>query len=61
MNPLRNNGTGNLLRQFLEFKKSMQGKDPQKVLDELMSSGKYTPEQLEWAKQKAQEFRDFLK
>ena len=60
MNPLRNNN-GNLLQQFLEFKKSLQGKDPQKVLDELMSSGKYTQEQLEWAKQKAQEFRSFLK
>ena len=60
MNPLRNSNR-NMLRQFLEFKNSMRGKDPQKVLDELMRSGKYTQEQLEWATRKAQEFKSFLK
>ena len=53
MNPLRNNygQRGNMLQQFLQFKNSMQGKDPKQVYYQLISSGKYTQEQ----------FKSFLK
>lgn len=42
MNPLRNNNQRNMLQQFMDFKRSMQGQNPQAVLNQLMSSGKYT-------------------
>lgn len=60
MNPLRNN-TGNLLQRFQEFKKTMNGKDPQKVYNQLINSGRYTQEQINWAKQQAESFKNFLK
>lgn len=63
MNPLRNNygQRGNMLQQFLQFKNSMQGKDPKQVYGQLISSGKYTQEQIAWAKQQAEQFKNFLK
>ena len=60
MNPLRNN-TGNLFQRFLEFKKTMNGKDPQQVYNQLISSGRFTQEQITWAKQQAEAFKNFLK
>lgn len=60
MNPLRNS-KGNMLQQFLEFKKSIAGQDPQQIYNQLVQSGKYSAEQIEWAKKKAQEFQNFLK
>ena len=59
MNPLMNNG--NMFQQFQQFKKMMQGKDPQKVLNELVSSGKYTQQQVEQANRMAEQFKSFLK
>lgn len=59
MNPLMNNG--NMFQQFQQFKKMMQGKDPQKVLNELVSSGKYSQQQVEQAKRMAEQFKSFLK
>lgn len=62
MNPLRNNGNwGNLLQQFLQFKKSLQGQDVNQIYNQVINSGKYTPEQIAEAKRKAEEFKDFLK
>ena len=59
MNPLMNNG--NMFQQFQQFKKMMQGKDTQKVLNELVSSGKYSQQQVEQAKRMAEQFKSFLK
>lgn len=52
---------GNMFQQFQQFKKMMKGKDPQKVLDELVSSGKYSQQQVEQAKRMAEQFKSFLK
>lgn len=52
---------GNMFQQFQQFKKMMTGKDPQKVLNELVSSGKYTQQQVEQAKRMAEQFKSFLK
>ena len=60
MNPLRNN-RGNMLQQFLQFKKSLQGQDVNQIYNQVINSGKYTPEQIAEAKRKAEEFKDFLK
>lgn len=62
MNPLRNNrSNGNMLQQFQQFKNAMAGKDPKQVYDQLVSSGRYTQEQINWAKQQAEAFKNFLK
>lgn len=61
MNPLRNNNQRNMLQQFMDFKRSMQGQNPQAVLNQLMSSGRYTPQDLERAKAMAEQFKNLLK
>lgn len=61
MNPLRNNNQRNMLRQFMDFKRSMQGQNPQAVLNQLMSSEKYTQQDLERAKAMAEQFKNLLK
>lgn len=43
-----------LLNQINEFKKALNGKDPNVLLQELLSSGKVTQEQYEDAKRKAE-------
>lgn len=37
MNPLRNSNQRNMLQQFMDFKRSMQGQNPQAVLNQLMN------------------------
>lgn len=62
MNPLRNNrNQGNMLQQFQQFKNSLAGKDPQQVYQQLVNSGRFTQEQINWAKQQAEAFKNFLK
>ena len=64
MNPLLQNrprGNGNMLQQFQQFKKMLGTQDPQQLLNELMSSGKFTQAQLDQAKQMAEQFKGFLK
>lgn len=61
MNPLRNNNQRNMLQQFMDFKRSMQGQNPQAVLNQLMNSGKYTRQDLERAKAMAEQFKNLLK
>lgn len=40
---------------FIQFMNSMKGKDPNKVLNEMVSSGKVNQQQLNVAQQKAKE------
>ena len=61
MNPLRNNTQRNMLQQFMDFKRSMQGQNPQAVLNQLMNSEKYTQQDLERAKAMAEQFKNLLK
>lgn len=61
MNPLMNNGSKNMFEQFKQFQQMMQGKDPSKVLNELVSSGRYTKAQVEQATKMANQFKSFLK
>ena len=61
MNPLRNNNQRNMLQQFMDFKRSMQGQNPQAVLNQLMNSGKYTQQGRERAKAMAEQFKNLLK
>lgn len=50
-----------MLKQFNEFKRSMQGKDPQKIVMDLLNSGRMSQQQFELLKQQAQQLQDFLK
>ena len=59
-NPLFNqygqNNQGNILQQFMQFKKNFRG-DPQAMIQELLNSGKISQEQYNQAVQRAQALR----
>lgn len=63
-NPLYNALNGgnqpNMLQQFQSFMNQMQGKDPNKILNELVSSGRISQEQLNQAQQKAQQMQQMF-
>lgn len=61
LNGGRNNGTGNMIQQFQQFKKQMQGVDPQEEVQKLLQSGKISQEQLNKTQQMAQQFKSLLK
>lgn len=50
-----------LLQQFNQFKEQIKGKDPQKMLNDLLSSGRYSQSQVDEAKRMAQQLQQFLK
>ena len=56
-----NNGPGNMLQQFQQFKKQMQGVDPQEEVQKLLQSGKISQEQLNKAQQMAQQMQGLFK
>lgn len=49
-----------MLKQFNEFKRTMQGKDPQKIVMDLLNSGRMSQQQFELLKQQAQQLQNFL-
>ena len=53
LNGGRNNRTGNMLQQFQQFKKQMQGVNPQEEVQKLLQSGKISQAQLDKAQQMA--------
>lgn len=61
LNGGRNNGTGNMIQQFQQFKKQMQGVDPQEEVQKLLQSGKISQEQLNKAQQMAQQMQGLFK
>ena len=56
-----NNGPGNMLQQFQQFKKQMQGVDPQEEVQKLLQSGKISQAQLNKAQQMAQQMQGLFK
>lgn len=50
-----------MIRQFAQFKKQMQGKNPQEIVQELLDSGQMTREQFEALKQQAKSLQGILK
>lgn len=61
LNGGRNNGPGNMIQQFQQFKKQMQGVDPQEEVQKLLQSGKISQEQLNKAQQMAQQMQGLFK
>lgn len=57
---LNSNNPVQMLQKFAEFKRSMQGKDPEAMVNELLRSGKMSPEQFEQLKAQAQSFMSLL-
>lgn len=54
-NALNGNKQPNMLQQFQQFMNAMQGKDPNQILNELVSSGKVSQAQLDQAQRQAQQ------
>ena len=48
---------GNQMAQFAQFLRSMQGKNPQQEIENLVRSGRISQEQLNRAQQMAQQMR----
>ena len=55
------NGAGNILQQFQQFKKQMQGVNPQEEVQKLLQSGKISQAQLDKAQQMAQQMQGLFK
>ena len=59
MNPFFNamggNKQPNMMQQFQQFMQQMKGKDPNAIINEMVSSGKISQEQLNHAQQQAQQ------
>ena len=49
-----------MLQKFAQFKSSMQGKDPEAMVNELLRSGKMTQAQFEQLKVQAENFMKLL-
>ena len=56
-----NNGSWNMLQQFQQFKKQMQGVNPQEEVQKLLQSGKISQAQLDKAQQMAQQMQGLFK
>ena len=50
-----------MLQQFSEFKKTMAGKNPQAIVENLLKSGQMSNQQFEQLKQQAKTLSQFLK
>ena len=57
----KNNRSGNMLQQFQQFKKQMQGVNPQEEVQKLLQSGKISQSQLDKAQQMAQQMQGLFK
>ena len=51
------NSQSNMMQKFQQFMNQMKGKDPNAMINELVSSGKLTQSQLDAAQKQAQQMR----
>lgn len=49
-----------MLQQFQQFMQQMKGQDPQKVINDMVSSGRISQDQLNQAQQQAQRMQGML-
>lgn len=57
---LRSNNPLQMVQQFRQFQRSMEGKDPEAMVNELLRTGRMSPEQFEQLKAQAQNFMQLL-
>lgn len=50
------NSPMNVVQQFMQFKQQMQGKDPQKIVEQMLADGRMSQQQFEQLKQQAEQF-----
>ena len=51
------NSPMNVGQQFMQFKQQMQGKDPQKIVEQMLADGQMSQQQFEQLKQQAEQFK----
>lgn len=56
-NALGGNQQPNMMQQFQQFMNQMKGQDPNKILNDLVSSGRVSQQQLDAAQKQAQQMR----
>lgn len=61
LNGRNNNGVGNIIQQFQQFKSRMQGVNPQTEVQKLLQSGRISQDQLNKAQQIAQQMQGLFK
>ena len=54
-------GQPNLKQQFQQFMNQMRGKDPNAIIQQMVSSGRISQDQLNQAQQRAQQMMNLLK
>lgn len=60
---MTNKGTTNtnMLQKFAEFKKSMEGKNAEQIVRQMLADGRMTQQEFESLKQQAQSFMGILR
>lgn len=51
------NSPMNVVQQFMQFKQQIQGKDPQKIVEQMLADGQMSQQQFEQLKQQAEQFK----
>lgn len=59
-NALGGNQQPNMMQQFQQFMNHMKGQDPNKILNDLVSSGKVSQQQLDAAQKQAQQMKSMF-
>lgn len=54
------NSPMNVVQQFMQFKQQMQGKDPQKIVEQMLADGQMSQQQFEQLKAIAENFKGVL-
>jgi hypothetical protein len=54
------NNPAALIQQFTQFKQQMQGKDPQKIVEQMLADGRMSQQQFEQLKAIAENFKGVL-
>ena len=61
INPMMQQLHPNMIQQFNQFRRQMEGKDPQAMVMDLLNSGKMTPAQFEELKKQAIEMEKIFR
>lgn len=54
------NNPAAMIQQFTQFKQQMQGKDPQKIVEQMLADGRISQQQFEQLKAIAENFKGVL-
>jgi len=58
---LFSNSSSDMVRRFAEFKKQMQGKDPEQIVRKMLAEGKMSQTQFEQLKRQAESLMTILR